>query len=199
MTFKKIQFKNADAQRIYENYLKQIQSATKTISKEDQQEIQMELNSHIYESFTSSHIENPNDEVAVLLNVLEKIGIPSEILKPLVADRKLKQATKTFNPIHVFQALFLNLSFGIIYILFFILYLLLFAFSILILAKMIFPENTGFFYQKGEIFVYGITHNESILKYEVLGYWFIPITLVITVIFYFIITLLLKLKRNIKK
>ena len=51
MKFKKIQFKNADAQKIYENYLKQIYSATKKLSNEDQNDILMELNSHIFENY----------------------------------------------------------------------------------------------------------------------------------------------------
>lgn len=34
MEFKKIQFKNADSQKIYENYLKQIQSAIKKLNQE---------------------------------------------------------------------------------------------------------------------------------------------------------------------
>ena len=54
MEFKKIQFRSTDAQKIYENYLKQIQSATKKLSKEDQTDILMELNSHIFESISKS-------------------------------------------------------------------------------------------------------------------------------------------------
>ena len=94
MKFKKIQFKNADAQKIYENYLKQIYSATKKLSNEDQNDILMELNSHIYESKTKNNDES--QEINNLLNTLERMGIPSEVLKPLIAEKKLNQATKTF-------------------------------------------------------------------------------------------------------
>lgn len=198
MEFKKIQFRSADAQKIYENYLKQIQSATKKLSNEDQNDILMELNSHIFESI--SKINNEENEVKILLDTLEKIGIPSEILKPLIAERKLNQATKTFNPIHIFQALILNFSYGIIYFIFFILYLFLFSFVVLIFAKMFYPDNVGFYYKKGEIFQYGgFLQDKNIQQYEILGIWFIPVTILLGVLFYFLISLLLKLKKSLRK
>ena len=198
MEFKKIQFRSTDAQKIYENYLKQIQSATKKLSKEDQTDILMELNSHIFESI--SKINSEENEVKTLLELLDKIGIPSEILKPLIAERKLNQATKTFNPIHIFQALILNFSYGIIYFIFFILYLFLFSFVVLIFAKMFYPDNVGFYYKKGEIFQYGgFLQDKNIQQYEILGIWFIPVTILLGVLFYFLISLLLKLKKSLRK
>lgn len=198
MEFKKIQFRSTDAQKIYENYLKQIQSATKKLSKEDQTDILMELNSHIFESI--SKINSEENEVKTLLELLDKIGIPSEILKPLIAERKLNQATKTFNPIHIFEALILNFSYGIIYFIFFILYLFLFSFVVLIFAKMFYPDNVGFYYKRGEIFQYGgFLQDKNIQQYEILGIWFIPVTILLGVLFYFLISLLLKLKKSLQK
>lgn len=198
MEFKKIQFRSAEAQKIYENYLKQIQSVTKKLSNEDQNDILMELNSHIFESISKIH--NEENEVKILLDTLDKIGIPSEILKPLIAERKLNQATKTLNPIHIFQALILNFSYGIIYFIFFILYLFLFSFVVLIFAKMFYPNNVGFYYKKGEIFQYGgFLEVKNIQQYEILGIWFIPVTILLGVLFYFLISLLLKLKKSLRK
>ena len=76
----------------------------------------------IFESISKT--ENPASEISNLLNVLDKIGVPNDVLKPLVAEKKLNQAIRTFNPIHVFQAITLNISNGIIYFVFFILYLI---------------------------------------------------------------------------
>ena len=185
MEFKKIQFKNADSQKIYENYLKQIQSAIKKLNQEDQNDILMEMNSHIYESMSKN--EDENDELKNLINTLDKIGIPNDVLKPLVAEKKLNQATKTFNPIHIFEALILNFSYGIIYFIFFILYLFLFSFVVLIFAKLFYPNNVGFFYKKGEIFQYGgFIENEKLQNYEILGNWFIPVTILLAILFYFL-------------
>ena len=197
MELNKINFNNTNAQKIYENYLLQIQLATKKLSKADQQDILMELNSHIYESFQKN---NGIDELSSLINALEKIGIPNEVLKPLIADKKLSQATKTFNPIYVLQALALNISNGVIYSVFAILYMLLFGFIFLIIAKISYPSVTGFFYKKDEFFVYGlIPFAENKMMYEVLGNWFIPVTILLAIFFYLIITALLKFKGYLNK
>ena len=198
MEFKKIQFKNTDAQNIYENYLKQIKSAVKKLNKEDQDDILMELNSHIYESMSKTSDENI--ETSNLIKTLDKIGIPNEILKPLIAEKKLNQATKTFNPIHIFQALVMNFSYGTIYFIFFILYLFLFSFIILIFGKLFYPNNVGFYYKQGEIFQYGgFVKNENLHNYEILGNWFIPVTIILGILSYLLITLLLKLKKSMRK
>lgn len=198
MEIKKMQFKSPEAQKIYENYLKQIKVATKKLEPKDQADILLELNSHIYESF--SKIEDQSNEIKNIVDVIDRIGIPNEILKPLIAEKKLNQATKTFNPIHIFQALILNFSYGTIYFMFFILYLFLFSFVILIFGKIIFPNNVGFYYKKGEIFQYGaFIGNENLKNYEVLGYWFIPITISLGIISYFLITFLLNLKKSLNK
>jgi hypothetical protein len=198
MNFKKIQFDSNDAQKIYENYLKQIKSATKKLSSDDQNDILMELNSHIYES--SIKKEHSSNEVTNLIAVLDKIGTPSEILLPLVAEKKLNQATKTFNPVHVFQALALNISNGIIYIIFFFLYLFLIVFLGLIPAKLIYPDNVGLYYKKDVMFEFGAVFNHDQNRpYEILGNWFIPTIILIVILFYFLITLMLKLKRSLNK
>jgi len=178
--------------------LRQIQLVAKKLNKEDQNDILMELNSHIYESISKTKDED--DELKNLKNTLDKIGIPSVVLKPLIAEKKLNQATKTFNPIHIFQALVLNFSYGIIYFVFFILYLFLFSFVVLIFGKIFFPNSVGFYYKKGEIFQYGgFIESGRLQNYEVLGNWFIPITIVLGILFYLLITLLLKLKKSMRK
>jgi hypothetical protein len=198
MEFKKIQFNNAEAQKIYENYLRQIQSVTKKLSQEDQKDILMEINSHIYESISRNY--GKIDELKNIINAIDKIGIPADILKPLVAEKKLKQAIKTFNPIHIFQALILNISYGIIYFIFLLFYLFLSSFIILIFVKLLLPNNVGFYYKNGEFFQYGgFIENGNLENYEILGNWFIPVTILLAILFYFLITLLLKLKKNIRK
>ncbi|WDF69615.1 hypothetical protein PQ465_04360 [Sphingobacterium oryzagri] len=196
MTFKKIQFSDSNAQKIYENYLKQIESATKVLSKEDRNDILAEISSHIYESLIAR--SNETSELVSLIDTLERLGVPNEVLKPLIAEKKLLQATKTFNPIHVFKALILNLSNGLIYTVFFFLYIFLFSFLALIFGKLLFPKNTGLFYQDGKLVNYGILENgPEMQQYEILGYWLIPFNFVLMIIFYLIITFLLKLKRTI--
>lgn len=194
MRFKKIQFSDNNAQKIYENYLQQIESATKVLSKADRIDVLAEMNSHIYESLSTR--DQSNSEISNLVDTLERIGIPSDVLKPLIAERKLRQATNSFNPVHVFKALILNLSNGIIYLVFFFLYLFLFSFIALIFGKLLYPEYTGLFYKDGKLINYGILENgPELQQYEILGYWLIPFAVSLAVVFYIFITFLLKLKR----
>ena len=132
------------------------------------------------------------DELEGLLNILENLGMPEKVLKPLIADKKLRQATKTFNPKHVFQAIKLNLKNGIV---FGLLYLFLFSTIFLFMAKIVFPNNTGLFYNNNKFQSFGFVADYKEYN-EVLGIWFTPLVLIFTIILYLIITLLLRIWRK---
>jgi len=194
MKFNKISFQDKNAERVYDNYFKSLNNILRPILERDKQDVLMEFNSHIYE-FLQSDATEP--ELNLLLNAIDKLGAPEEVLKPLIADKLLEKATKSFNPIHILKALLLNISNGFSYVIFFLLYLFLGSFIFLIFAKM-FSNNVGMFFKEGKFQVLGLIEDKSNYQ-EVLGYWFIPVMLITTVILYFLITLLLKLKRLIIK
>lgn len=197
MKIEEIKFSQIASQRIYRDYMKRVKKVTNSLSNEDQNDIYMEFNSHIYESIQN---KNNSNEIDLLLDVIEKLGVPEEVLKPLVADKKLEEATKTFNPIHVFKALILNFTNGISYVIFFFLYLLLFGFVFLIFAKLINPSEVGMFMKNDSFIAMGYIVNDGNENIrEVLGNWFIPFTLLCILVFYFLITLLLKFKESINK
>lgn len=189
---KKIKFEKASTQRVYENYLSQIKIALKSIDKDDRDDILMEFNSHIYEG---TQANSDVDEMESLLNIIDKLGVPEEVLKPEIADKTLKKATKTFNPFHVFKALVLNIGNGLTYIVFALLYMFLFGFVFLIYAKITNGENVGLFMKDGVFQVLGLSRNTAGTT-EILGGWFIPVMILCIVVLYFAITLLLKLKRT---
>ncbi len=195
MEFKEIQFTDSNAQRVYHNYIVNIKNVTKPLSKTDSQEVLMEFNSHIYESIQSN---NSKSELDSLLNAIDKLGAPEEVLKPLIADKMLDKATKSFNPLHIFRALALNITNGVSYVIFAVLYLFLGSFIFLIFAKIFKGDQVGMFFKDGSFQLLGLTPNTNGYQ-EVLGNWFIPVVLISTVALYFIITLLLKLKRLINK
>ncbi|MCC9070130.1 DUF1700 domain-containing protein [Flavobacterium sp. F-65] len=195
MRTEEIKFSQEASKRIYNDYMKRILKVTHTLSKADKQDIYMEFNSHIYEAI--QHKKDAN-EIDTLLDVIEKLGVPEDVLKPLVADKKMEQATKTFNPIHVFKALLLNLTNGFSYILFFLLYLFLFGFVFLIVAKIINPTEVGFWYKDGSSFFLGMSNKANQIGLtELLGNAFIPVMIASIILFYILITLLLKFKKSI--
>lgn len=200
MKFKEIAFQNQNSKRIYLDYITRIQQVVKTLHKDNQQEVLLEINSHIYESLMSQS-ETGQEEVTRLLDILEKLGQPEVFLKSLVAEKKLEEATRSFNPLQVMKALALNIGNGISYVIFAVLYLLLFGFLFLIIAKLADPQNVGFFYRTPDVCILGYYRDSGVNhgEYEQLGNWFIPVMLLLTVIFYLLITLLLRLKRTLKK
>ena len=195
MEFKKIQFKENNAQRVYENYINRIKNVIKPLSQSDKNDVLMEFNSHIYESLQNISTHN---EIKTILNAIDKLGAPEEVLKPLIADKLLEKATKSFNPVHVFAALVVNITNGISYIIFAILYLCLGVFVFLIFAKIINGDKVGLYFQNGKFQALGMISNSANYQ-EMLGYWFIPASLVCIIVLYFIITLLLKIKKIINK
>lgn len=190
-----MKFQSGSAQKIYNDYIKRVSRCINILSAPDQLDILNEIRSHIYEGMNSS---DSKDEVATLLTLLEKLGMPEEYLMPIVTNKKISQASRTFNPKYIFQALRLTALSGIKFFIFGILYLFLFLFPYAIVMKIISPEKTGVFLKNGEFYVFGQPNTITPDMTEVLGNWFIPIMLVLTGFFYVIITLLFRLAKRVK-
>jgi uncharacterized membrane protein len=139
---KPIQFTDNSCQRVYDAYMLRCKRATRILSAPDSEEVMMEINSHIFE-YMSEHPASP--EMKTLLDILDRLGAPEDTLRDLVADKKVKQATTTYSPLHVLQALALNIGNGFIYILLSLLVLLLITFPVLAVLKIVVPDNVGFF------------------------------------------------------
>lgn len=185
---KHIEFKESLTQRIYNDYLKRVEKCIEILSKNDKLDMLMEINSHIFEGMQTISQGNESEN---LLNILEKLGAPEDYLKATVADKKLNEAVRSFKPKAVFQALFLSIKYGMVYSLFAFLYLPLIAFIVLIFAKLAYPAKTGLFYVNGQFQSFGFMNNTNGMS-EILGYWFIPMVIVGAILFYFLITLLLR-------
>ena len=194
MNYKALKFDDSNAQRVYNNYMRRLQKVIKPIPAADREEVLMEFNSHIYEGIQSN---DEASELESLLDAIDKLGAPDEVLKPLVADKLLEKATRSFNPLDVLRALVANITNGVAYIIFFLLYSSLAIFIYLIYARLVY-DGVGLFYRDGEFSAFGRQSNTEGLD-EVLGPWFIPVMIVCIIVFYILITLLLKLKKIFNK
>ncbi len=190
---KRLIYKNPTAQKIYDSYFKRVSRCVGTLPPNDRLELEMELNSHVYEATNNIAADK---EVEVLIDVLERLGAPEEMLQPVIADKKIKQASRSFNPKHVLQALYLNASSGLGYLTLTLVYVLIVAFGSLIILKLLFAGNTGLFLKNGEFKVFGFTTNVPAGSSEVLGYWFIPVVIMIMLVAYFLNTSLLRLLKK---
>jgi hypothetical protein len=189
-----IAFRSDAARRIYEDYLQRSRRVAAILSEQDRKDCLMELNSYIFE-YLEDH--KGQDEVEGLLNILERLGPPEVTLKEVVAYKKIDQAVSTFQPGHLLQALFLNLRNGTIYVVLAVMALSLSAFPVLMVMKLIYPEDTGCFVGDGWFQLGWIDGHEG--QVEVLGNWFIPVMALLCVFFYFTIVYLLKLTKRNKK
>ncbi|SDT60083.1 hypothetical protein SAMN05216490_4253 [Mucilaginibacter mallensis] len=190
---KRIIFNNPTAQRIYDDYFVRVNRCISILSAEDQRELLMEFNSHIYEA---THTATPENEVDVLMDTLDKLGAPEVVLQPTVAHKKVRQAARSFNPKHVIQAIYLNIFNGLGYFILGLIYLLILAFGSLAIIKLVAPDHTGFFVKDGHYFVFGYTSNLPSGTTEVLGDWFISTVIILMCMFYFFNTLLFRLLKG---
>lgn len=184
---KTLQFSSNNTQRVYDDYIHRSKKMLKILSDKDKEDCLLEINSYIYE-YLEEH--RGNDETGNLLNILQRLGAPEEMLKEVIAAKKTSQAIKTFNPKHLAQALFLNIRNGFIYVVLLLLFILILCFPLLIVGKIIYPEQVGL-YVGPNSFLFGIADDPN--TREVLGNWFIPVAILLTAVLYFSIIFFLKI------
>lgn len=166
----------------------------------------LEINSHIYEYLCNN---SGIDQMEALLNVLDRLGAPEKTLREIVAAKKIGQATRTFHPKHLIQALTLNLTNGVIYIILSVLFLFEISFPILIVLKLIYPDRVGLFVHPKSTFRFGYLNETgsggigfgyfgAARGTDLLGAWFIPVSLFLAALIYIGIILLLKAVKKIK-
>lgn len=188
---KPITFNDTSVQRVYNNYIGRCSQVLKGLPNEDKEECLMEINSYIYEYMEA---QKGADQMNSLLNIIERLGIPEETLKEFVASKKLQQATKSFNPLLLAQALYLNIRNGILYTILSFLFLIIFMLPILMVLKLIYPKSVGCFVGEHSFYLGFI--NEQANTVEILGNWFIPVVLLLGVGLYYLIILMLKFKKQ---
>ena len=188
---KSLQLDNNSSQRIYDDYIVRCKKSLRILSEEDREDCLLEINSYIYEYLDDNKL-NGKDEIENLLNILDRIGIPEETFKELIASKKIIQAVYTYNPKVLIQALILNIQNGFIYIILSILFLFLTTFQILIILKLIKPDSVGL-YVGFQTFFFGFIDSDKNLT-EVLGNWFIPTSIIISLVLYFLILFVLQTK-----
>lgn len=193
-------FSETVAEKIWKDYFRRVNRCSKALGAEEQQELVLEIQDHLLESFKQ---ETGATEAERLLDAIEKIGDPESFIKPLVADKLLTKASKTFNPKTIVKGLFQYLSISIRNFLFALLftvgYLASIAMGLMALLKPFFPQHIGLIIYENGDFVFGIDVDITGAVGEVLGYWIIPIGAALCVFIYLGLTRLLKVLRKPKQ
>lgn len=182
--------------KIWHQYFRRVKRCAKPLKSHQQEELILEIQDHLLESFKQ---ETGNNEAEKLLNAIDKLGDPEEYLRPMIADRLLSSASSTMNPKTVFKGLYYDL-FGdiksfLLSLAFSLGYLAAFVFAVLSILKIFFPGNIGFFINETGGILIGIIGGE-LLKTDILGYWNVPLGLLVSSIIYLVLTRNLKVVKR---
>lgn len=197
MKFRKIEFKNFEAQIVYNKYIKNTKRAIKKLPKKEQEDLLMELNSHIFESIQN---RESSDELQIINEIVDQLGAPKETWSEIGIEKNTirnKNTPKNLN-MNTLKSFAQNFKLGTLYTLSYT----LLVFSIgLISLKIHFGEKMGLYYKKGEYFVLGgIDFGDGIYapEYEILGIWYIPFWTVCFMLSYYFIKELKKEEKQLE-
>lgn len=95
--------------KIVDNYSKRLKDHLKGFPEKDKEELLREIHSHIYESYKSDPTE---DEIERILNVLDKLGEPSEAISTRMSESMVDMGKKKNLPMYIFAGVLIGL-FGI--------------------------------------------------------------------------------------
>ena len=178
-------FEDALSEKLWTGYFKRVKRILKSLPQAVREELLLELEGHLAESFDQSPGDREPDRLQA---ALESIGDPEEFLRPLMADRLLEDASRTFSPRTILLAAVYNLSLGVFrFVMACVLgfgYLLAFMLVLSGLAKIVDPVHSGLFIKSNGIPVMGIVDNPELYSKNLFGLWYIPLSIAAAVLLY---------------
>ncbi|RYY05125.1 MAG: hypothetical protein EON55_28440 [Alphaproteobacteria bacterium] len=154
----------------------------------DAAELRGDLEAHVVDSMAAT---SGGDEGELLDAALSRLGRPIDYLRPLLADELIERGTLTYSPVTIARGLSYAVMAGsrraVIGLAFGLGYLLLAIFTGMALLKPLWSEHVGVFrYADGTINA-GIVARSGGAR-ELLGWWSIPIALLLAALLYVALT-----------
>jgi hypothetical protein len=185
-----------ESKKLLEDYLQKLKEVLRPLPEKEKDEIVLEIKGHIQERMAQS--SQAEGESEALKSSLARLGRPEQYGSEFVTEYLLSRGIEQKKAWMVFKGLLrwgCNTLVGFFYSLFFFAsYLISASFVLVGIMKPIFPEKVGFFLRNGRFenfgLIMGVTDDPNMQ--EVLGYWLIPIALVIGIAWFFVTTWLLK-------
>ncbi len=197
MTTRTALFTQPEALAIWDRFFGRIKTICRPLPDDAQRELILELEDHLYESFRAQPGESEVEKLAI---AIENMGDPDEFVRPLVADHQLAAAGRTMDPRSVFLGLLYNTSRGAKAVaasfLYGLGYLLSLGFLLVAIGKPFSPDRVGLFARSGGGLVMGILDQPPAGSTELLGYWIIPVGIVLSVVIYWTLTRLISRGRS---
>lgn len=183
-------FRTKDARIIYNTYIEHAKDILVDLSSEDIIDIISEIDSHIFESYNAnSSIESEKERIEIVIN---KLGDPESYLKPIIVEKQLHYAVNKYNFMGIFKGICSIILTGSQYTILCLMYLFILAGGVVVIAKFLYPHNTGLFVDKGEFIGLGYISQINQEAVDLLGYWLIPIMIIAIILFYYLMTFILK-------
>lgn len=173
----------------------ELEHALNVLDNKTRIDILNELASHIYESMCMMPNATQSEEER-LNKVLNKLGNPTKIAQSYISEVQLKEVLIKRNPFKIVKYASICILRTGKYLISGILYLFSITFLILSILKVFIPDHIGFFHNPEQFFI-GYNSEIDASMNDILGYWFIPISLVFSGILYLTGTILIK--RDISK
>lgn len=151
-------------------------------------ELRGDLEAHVEDSMAAA---TGGEELERLEAALARLGTPFDYLRPLLADELIERGTRTYSPITIAQGLAHAVKVGsrrtAVALAFGTGYLLLAVFTAMAVLKPLWSEHVGLFRHADGTISAGIVAT-SADTHELLGWWSIPIALMLAALLYVALT-----------
>jgi uncharacterized membrane protein len=187
---------SSEVKNLIGEYLIKLKEVLRPLPEKEREEIVLEIEGHIEERLAQFLKEGK--ETDVLKDILNKLGKPEEYASEFVTDYLLSKGMEQRSVIKIVKGLLrwgCSTLIGFFYaFFFFVSYLVSISFVFIGVMKPIFPEHVGLFLKEGSLEGFGFFTSASFdpNTQEILGYWVIPISLFIGIIWFIVTSWLLE-------
>lgn len=151
-------------------------------------ELRGDLEAHLADSMAAAQGGSEGERLDVAIS---RLGQPSDYLRPLLADELIEKGTRSYSPVTIARGLFFAVLAGsrrtAVGFAFGLGYLLLAIFTAMAVLKPIWGEHVGVFRNADGTLSAGIVAHSDGAR-EMLGWWSIPIALMLAALLYIALT-----------
>lgn len=180
------EFRDPAAAGLWEDYVGQVDRMVALIGPEAA-ELSGDLRAHLADSYAS---DPTGTEIERLRRAIDRLGQPSEFLRPMLAEELLERGAQSYNPSLISRGLYHTIRSGsrraFTAIAFAAGYIALAIFAAMTLLKPFFGDHVGLIRGPNGSLTFGVVSDGS--GEELLGLWSIPLTLALCALIYVLLT-----------
>ncbi len=186
-------FKEKVSRKIWDDYFYRVNRVIKGLNKKQRSEIDLELKSHLYESFLEREGEN---EAERLMEAMENLGRPEEFMKAVVSEKILDGSGKSINPKNLLLGILYSpkstIKMSMMICTLGLGYLVSFTLGLIAVVRIFFSDQAGVFKEPDGGLLIGITGDKLPYQNDLLGIWTIPLFLITAIILYLAVSIGMK-------